>query len=54
MKSFTEKATESFRGGLNCAQAVVTAFSEELKYDNNMALSVACGFGGGMGRMNVK
>jgi C_GCAxxG_C_C family probable redox protein len=46
-----ERALESFRGGLNCAQAVVTAFSEELKYDKNMALSISCGFGAGMGRL---
>ena len=46
-----ERALESFRGGLNCAQAVVTAFSEELNYDKNMALSISCGFGAGMGRL---
>ena len=46
-----ERALESFRGGLNCAQAVVTAFSEELNYDKYMALSISCGFGAGMGRL---
>jgi len=50
-KQISERALESFRGGLNCSQAVLTAFSEELKYDNNFALSISCGFGGGMGRL---
>lgn len=50
-KQITDRALESFRGGLNCAQAVVSAFSDELKYDNKMALSISCGFGAGMGRL---
>jgi C_GCAxxG_C_C family probable redox protein len=50
-KQIRDRAIQSFRGGLNCAQAVVSAFSEELKYDNSMALSVSCGFGAGMGRL---
>src|SRR5512133_1334381 len=51
MKPLKEKAIESFRSGLNCAQAVVTAYSDELHLDNNLALSVSCAFGGGMGRL---
>jgi C_GCAxxG_C_C family probable redox protein len=51
MKSVEEKAIDSFRSGLNCAQAVVTAYSENLKYDNNLALTISCGFGAGMGRL---
>jgi C_GCAxxG_C_C family probable redox protein len=50
-KQVEEKAIGSFKSGLNCAQAVLTSYSDELKFDNNMALSVACGFGGGMGRL---
>lgn len=50
-KPMTVKAIESFRSGLNCAQAVVTAYADELNFDNNLALSVSCGFGGGMGRL---
>lgn len=49
-----EKAIETFRGGLNCAQAVLTAYSEELHFDREMAVNVSCGFGGGMGRMQEK
>ena len=51
MESIEEKAIRTFRSGLNCAQAVLTAYSEEMKFDNNLALSLSCGFGGGMGRL---
>jgi C_GCAxxG_C_C family probable redox protein len=50
-KSIEEKAIESFRSGLNCAQSVVTAYCDELKMDYDLALNISCGFGGGMGRM---
>jgi C_GCAxxG_C_C family probable redox protein len=46
-----EKAVETFRSGLNCSQAVLNAFSEKLDIDNNLAVAVSCGFGGGMGRL---
>jgi C_GCAxxG_C_C family probable redox protein len=46
-----EKAKKTFRGGLNCAQAVVSSFSEKLGFDKEMSLQISCGFGGGMGRM---
>jgi C_GCAxxG_C_C family probable redox protein len=51
MESIEEKAIRTFRSGLNCSQAVLTAYSEEMKFDNNMALSVSVGFGGGMGKL---
>lgn len=51
MESIEEKAIRTFRTGLNCAQAVLTAYSDEMEFDNNLALSVSCGFGGGMGRL---
>ncbi len=50
-KSMEEEAIESFRDGLNCAQAVVTSFADELNFDKNMAEILSCGFGGGMGRL---
>jgi C_GCAxxG_C_C family probable redox protein len=46
-----EKALRSFRNGLNCAQSVLSAYTEELKFDSALALSLSCGFGGGMGRL---
>jgi len=50
-KSIEDKAIESFRGGLNCAQAVVTSFSDDLNFDKSTAEIISCGFGGGMGRL---
>ena len=50
-KIIEEKAIETFRAGLNCSQAVFTAYADKLNFDNDFALSVACGFGGGMGRL---
>jgi C_GCAxxG_C_C family probable redox protein len=35
---------------VNCSQGVLTAFCEELGLDRNLALKLAMGFGGGMGR----
>jgi C_GCAxxG_C_C family probable redox protein len=46
-----EKALRTFRSGLNCAQAVLTAYSDKLNFDDSLALSVSCGFGAGMGRL---
>lgn len=51
MKTKEEIAIESFRSGLNCAQSVVAAFADELQYDRKFALTISCGFGGGMGRL---
>jgi len=46
-----EKAINVFRSDFNCSQSVLSVFSEDLKIDNNLALSISCGFGGGMGRL---
>lgn len=43
-------AIEAFRNGYNCAQSVLIAF-QSLKFDHATALSLAGGFGGGMGRL---
>ena len=51
MKSKEEMAIESFRSGLNCSQSVISAYAEEMSFDRNLALSISCGFGGGMGRL---
>lgn len=47
----SDHATEQFRSGLNCAQAVFGEYAEELGVDVDFALATACGFGGGMGRL---
>jgi C_GCAxxG_C_C family probable redox protein len=51
MISSTDKAITNFRSGLNCAQSVLTAYTDDMHVDNNLAISIACGFGGGMGRL---
>jgi C_GCAxxG_C_C family probable redox protein len=51
MKIKEEKALLSFNSGLNCAQSVLSAYTEELKIDPEIALGISCGFGGGMGRL---
>jgi C_GCAxxG_C_C family probable redox protein len=49
MKSKSEIATTKFLEGYNCAQSVLYSFCHELQIDENTALKIACGFGGGMG-----
>ena len=51
MTQHEEKAAKLFSSNFNCAQSVFSAFSEDLKIDNDMALKISCGFGGGMGRL---
>ena len=50
MNSKIEIATEKFLDGYNCAQAVLYSFCEDLGFDKNTALKLACGFGAGMAR----
>jgi C_GCAxxG_C_C family probable redox protein len=51
MNTKEKNALESFQSGWNCAQSVVMAFSEKLKFDKKLAQDIACGFGAGMGRL---
>jgi C_GCAxxG_C_C family probable redox protein len=51
MTKHQETALLAFNSGLNCAQSVMSAYLEELNIDRLTALSVTCGFGGGMGRL---
>jgi C_GCAxxG_C_C family probable redox protein len=46
--SHADDAVELFKSGCNCAQAVLAAFAGPLGISREMALKVACGFGGGM------
>ena len=43
-------AGQKFSEGYNCAQSVFYCFCEDLGFDKNVALKLATGFGGGMGR----
>lgn len=42
-------ASELHGKGYNCAQAVICAFAEELKEDEELLFKITEGFGGGMG-----
>ena len=44
-------ALSTFDSGFNCAQSVLTAFCNEFELHDESAFRIACGFGGGMGRM---
>jgi C_GCAxxG_C_C family probable redox protein len=50
MKNKREVARKKFLENYNCAQAVFYCFSDDLQFDKNTALKMACGFGAGMGR----
>jgi len=50
MKNRAEIAVSKFSEGYNCAQSVFYSFCDELGFDENAALKMACGFGAGMGR----
>ncbi len=49
--SRVETALSRFAEGYNCCQAVLSAYAGQFGLDNETALKVAAGFGGGMGRM---
>jgi C_GCAxxG_C_C family probable redox protein len=46
-----EYAVSNFNNGLNCSQSVLSAYTKDFGLDENTAAKIACGFGGGMGRM---
>ena len=50
MTTKSDVAVEKFLAGYNCAQAVLFSFCDDLVFDKNTALKLACGFGAGMGR----
>lgn len=45
-----EKAVGKFKEGFNCAQSVLYSYADELGLPDDLALKIATGFGGGMGR----
>jgi C_GCAxxG_C_C family probable redox protein len=51
MGTIQEEAIQAHVDGLNCSQAVLTTYSKKLSFDKDFAASIACGFGGGMGRL---
>lgn len=51
MEQRAETAIGKFREGFNCSQSVLAAYAEVFGLDQQTALRVAAGFGGGMGRL---
>jgi C_GCAxxG_C_C family probable redox protein len=45
-----ELASNTFRGGFNCSQAVLSSFAGQFQLDPATALKLGAAFGGGMGR----
>lgn len=46
-----EVAVSRFAEGYSCSQAVLSAYADRLGIDDETALKISAGFGGGMGRM---
>lgn len=51
MENRVEKAVELFGKGYNCSQAVFCAFSDKFGIDDETAMRLSSGFGGGFGRL---
>lgn len=49
-----EKALEYFYSGCNCCQSVFAAFSDLFGVEEDAALAISSGFGGGMGGLREK
>ena len=50
-EEYREIAMKYFTDGMNCSQAVLCTFSDELNIDTHTAQMFASSFGGGMGRL---
>ena len=46
-------AVENFMSGYGCCQSVVAAFADLYGLDKTMAIKIAAGFGGGVGRLRM-
>jgi C_GCAxxG_C_C family probable redox protein len=46
-------AVENFKTGMNCCQAVVLAFKDEINVSEDMLKKLSIGFGGGLGRQRL-
>jgi len=46
-----ERAAAFFTRGFNCSQSMLAAYAEQFGMSDELALKVAGGFGGGMGRL---
>ena len=46
-----EEAVSCFVDGFSCSQAILSTYGTEFRLDRKLALKMAAGFGGGMGRL---
>lgn len=53
LEARVQQAVDLFMEGYGCAQSVVAAFADCYGMEREMALRVAAGFGGGVGRMRM-
>ena len=53
MEDRIQRAVELFMQGYGCCQSVVCAFADLYGLDEETALRIAAGFGGGVGRMRM-
>lgn len=51
--NLVDEALCYFADGFNCAQSILTAYSEQFGIDQQTALKVSCGFGAGCGRSGL-
>ncbi|MCD1295144.1 hypothetical protein CUJ83_09050 [Methanocella sp. CWC-04] len=49
-KNCPEEAVSTFNNGFNCAQAVISTYSERYGLEKELAFKVSCAFGGGICR----
>jgi C_GCAxxG_C_C family probable redox protein len=48
----SDEAVACFKKGFSCSQAVCSTYSRELGLDEQTALKISCGLGGGLGHTN--
>ena len=49
--SRVEEAVSYFADGFSCSQSILSTYAKEFGLDKELALKIATGFGGGMGRL---
>jgi len=53
LEARVERAVDYFMQGYGCCQSVVAAFADIYGLDEKLALKIAAGFGGGVGKMRM-
>jgi len=54
MSAKPEQAVNIFKEGSNCSQAVISVYAKDFGLSRENALKISRGFGGGMGRENLR